>query len=132
MKRIMKIEATTVFYLLLIILIAQVGCSVEKKGSKELPVRVKINKIKRDPLKYQGRLLIIEGEYRGWRGETENPLITRSDWAIRDETGTIYVTGKSPGLDPHRDVGKGIVVTGTLHLKGEIAYIKVKEIEPVK
>jgi hypothetical protein len=107
--------------------------SVSPETAKEeaIPI-VKVGKIKENPQAYLGKLIMIEGEYRGWRGEAQNPLITRSDWAVKDETGTIYVTGKPACyLDPYKDVGRMVVITGTLLLKDQIPYVKVKEIQVI-
>ncbi|MCK4649516.1 hypothetical protein KAT51_08335 [bacterium] len=89
---------------------------------------VNIGSLKKNPSLYLGKMITIKGEYRGWKAEG-SPLITRSDWGVRDETGTIYVTGRLPNLDPHQDIGRKITVTGTLHLKSDIPYIKVVRIE---
>jgi hypothetical protein len=64
-----------------------------------------------------GQVVSIVGAYRGWRPDPDSPAckpgppVLRSDWAISDETGCIYVTGKS-GLDPTDDYGKRISVVG--------------------
>ena len=71
-----------------------------------------IGDILANPAKYEWELVTITGEYRGWQGEGYEPPVTRSDWVIRDETGLIYVTGKSPGLDPYKDIGPKITVIG--------------------
>ena len=55
------------------------------------------------------------------------PPVTRSDWVLKDETGSIYVTGKvSPGLDPVEDIGEKITVYGIVRLKDNQAYIEAK------
>lgn len=103
--------------------------SPEPDKEKEAIPLVKIGEIKENPQAYLGKLIMIEGEYRGWRGEAEGPVITRSDWAVKDETGTIYVTGKPACyLDPYKDVGRRVVITGALLLKGQIPYIKVRSV----
>ncbi|MBI2843753.1 MAG: hypothetical protein HYX78_10170 [Armatimonadetes bacterium] len=66
-----------------------------------------------------GQLVQITGTYMGWRPDPKAPAckpgppVTRSDWAVSDETGCIFVTGRS-GLDPISDIGKKISVSGTV------------------
>lgn len=97
-------------------------------NEKGIPV-VKIGSLKKNPSLYLGKIITVKGKYRGWRAECVHPLVTRSDWGIKDETGTIYVTGRLPNLDPYQDIGRKIAVTGTFHLKGNIPYIKATKIE---
>jgi len=55
------------------------------------------------PREFDGRVFEIVGYYRGWNllGEARGTPVTRSDWAIADESGAMYVTGAAPrGLDP--------------------------------
>jgi len=94
-----------------------------------------IKDILSDPDGFLGRTVTIEGEYRGWKPDPEapqcrmGPPVTRGDWAIRDETGTLYVTGK--GLyDPIEDIGKPVSVVATVRknaTKGQI-YLEAKEV----
>lgn len=98
-------------------------------NEKGIPV-VKIGSLKKNPSLYLDKIITVKGKYRGWRAECVHPLVTRSDWGIKDETGTIYVTGKPAShLDPYKDIGRKITVTGTFHLKGKIPYIKAIRIE---
>ncbi len=93
------------------------------------PTVVKIGNLKKNPSLYLGKMVTVKGEYRGWRAEGPPP-VTRSDWGVRDGTGTIHVTGKPAShLDPYRDIGRKITVTGTFHLKDDIPYIKAVRIE---
>lgn len=66
----------------------------------------------------------------GWRGETENPPITRSDWAVKDETGAIYVTGlQANNLNSIKDVGYPLKVLGILRVNTTgIPYIQAKKV----
>lgn len=111
-------------------------------NEKKVPV-VKIGSLKKNPSLYLDKMITVKGEYRGWRAEG-SPPVSRSDWGVRDETGSIYVicktrckvyiknediTNKFSGLDPYEDIGRKIAVTGTLHLQGKIPYIKAVKIE---
>ena len=64
-----------------------------------------------------GQMVQISGTFLGWRPDPyapackQGPPVTRSDWAISDQTGCIFVTGRS-GLDPTDDYGKNITVSG--------------------
>ncbi len=79
-----------------------------------------------------GKKVLIKGTYRGWKPDRKDPNckpgppVTRSDWAVRDKTGCIYVTGPVK-LDPAKDVGAKITVVGRLQKtsKGQF-YIKLE------
>ena len=65
-----------------------------------------------------GRIVTIDATYRGYQPMSDpnirdGPPITKSDWAIGDSTGCMYVTG-TINLDPEKDIGTKIVVTGIL------------------
>jgi len=66
---------------------------------------------------------MVSGEYQGWSGGYGSPPVTRSDWVITDETGGIYVTGKSSGLDPVSDKGKKISVVGKVEANAQVYLI---------
>jgi len=76
--------------------------------------------------KYNGELVTIEGMYLGWKGP--GAQLTRSDWSIKDETGSIYVTGANPGLDPYKDVGVNLIVLGIVHLIDGAPYLEGRAI----
>jgi hypothetical protein len=80
---------------------------------------------------YEGQKVIIDGEYRGWNcSGLGGPPVTRSDWCVRDGTGIIYVTGKSPGLDYPDDMGERVIVTGVVRVtESDIVYIEATSIE---
>ncbi|MEN6519997.1 MAG: BsuPI-related putative proteinase inhibitor [Armatimonadota bacterium] len=81
-----------------------------------------------------GQTVQLSGTYLGWRPDPNSPSckqgppVNRSDWAISDQTGCIYVTGQS-GLDPTDDYGKSIAITGIVRKtqKGQ-PYIEVKTV----
>jgi len=89
-----------------------------------------IGTILKSPNNFVNREVLIEGEFLGWTAEVKHPLVTRSDWALRDKTGTIYVSGKSPGnLDPYRDVGHPVQVLGIVRITHQdIVYIEAKDV----
>ena len=81
---------------------------------------------------YKDQKVIIDGEFWGWNcSELGGPPVTRSDWCIRDWTGSIYVTGMPPALDFSEDLGKRVSVTGMVKIteSGEI-YIEASSVEP--
>lgn len=99
------------------------------QGSEQTP----IGEIFKDVQKYKNEIITVNGQYSGWHGEgVKNPLITRSDWVIKDATGAIYVTGKFPaGIGKKVGLGTEIIVKGQLLLsKDKVPYIKAKEIIP--
>ena len=76
------------------------------------------------------RTVSISAAYKGWRPDPEDPNtkdgppITRSDWTVCDSTGCMYVHG-SVNLDPLKDVGKKVTVTGKLKKtdKGQVYLV---------
>jgi hypothetical protein len=84
------------------------------------------------------RVVEISATYRGWQPNAADPNVkngppvTRSDWAICDTTGCMYVNGKIE-LHPERDVGTKVVVTGKLKKtpKGQV-YLLLQRAKIVK
>lgn len=81
-----------------------------------------------------GQVVQISGTYLGWRPDPNyetcrlGPPVTRSDWAIKDDTGCIYVTGSS-GLSPTDDYGKEITLSGIVRRTAEgQPYIEVQRV----
>lgn len=68
---------------------------------------------------FEGKTVYITATYRGWRPNPSDPNtrpgppVTRSDWAICDSTGCMYVTGGG-SLDPDKDFGTQVKVSGKL------------------
>jgi len=94
-----------------------------------------IAEIWNDPEKYLNQTVTLRGQYQGWHGEgIKHPLITRSDWVIKDNTGAIYVTGRTGiRLRPERDIGVEIIVRGKVLLNKEnVPYIKAIEVTKIK
>ncbi len=89
-----------------------------------------IGKIWNHPNHYEGRKVLLRGRFQGWRGQATPPGITRSDWAIGDDTGAIYVAGSPPGgLDPYRDIGRPLEVLGTVRLNEKsVPYIRIENV----
>lgn len=77
-----------------------------------------------------GKRVRISGVYRGWSPDPNDsntrpgPPVTRSDWAISDDTGSMYMVGKVD-LDPQKDAGTRITVIGKLEKtsKGQVYLI---------
>lgn len=111
MSKIRKIWG--VIAILALATIILVGCS-------SLPSEVGIADIKANPEAYQGERVTISGQYQGWSGGYGSPPVTRSDWVITDDTGWIYVTGKSAGLDPVNDIGKQVIVVGQVEANTQV------------
>jgi hypothetical protein len=90
-----------------------------------------IGEIVSDTEFYEGQKVLIDGEYRGWNcSGLSGPGVTRSDWCVRDGTGIIYVTGKSPGLDYPDDMGERVIVTGVVRVtESDIVYIEATSVE---
>ena len=84
----------------------------------------------RHPGAFEGKKVRVRGRYLGWRGEIEHPRITRSDWAIEDDSGAIYVTGlPAKGLDPVQDIGHRLEVLGIVQINPKgIPYIRAVKV----
>jgi hypothetical protein len=91
-----------------------------------------IGAIKQNPVVYEGQTVTISGEYRGWEGGHGSPPVTRSDWVVQDNTGSIYITGSSLGLRYPDDLGKVIKVNGIVKLKNGQPYIYIARNSPVE
>ena len=101
------------------------ACTTGEQTTRE--EGISISDITSNPTGYEGKTVTLSGEYRGWEPGHGSPPETRSDWVLKDDTGSIYVTGKvSPGLDPVKDIGKKITVDGIVRVKDSQAYIEAK------
>lgn len=95
------------------------------------PSEANIGGIKAAPTSYEGQTVTVEGLYQGWQSGYGSPPVTRSDWLLEDDTGWLYVTGKPAGeLDPVKDIGHPLTVTGQIELtpEGE-PYVVAQEVE---
>ena len=87
------------------------------RGAVLVPVTIKDALSTFDAL--SGKKVTISAVFKGWSpnlndaNTNDGPPVTRSDWAICDETGCMYVVGKTD-LDPTKDSGKKIIVIGKL------------------
>ncbi|MBI4831014.1 MAG: hypothetical protein HY801_05560 [Candidatus Lindowbacteria bacterium] len=113
----------------------------EKK--KELPEKVgkaiPIGKILGEPTKFEGETVMVKGEYNrlpdGAQQSQEPTSIAAENWIVKDETGSIPVTGKGiTKLDPRKNAGTWVVVVGTVKLSdGDAPYLEahsVKTLQP--
>ena len=99
---------------------------------KSIPLS--IGEIRDNPAYYQGKTVVIKGKFLGWNApQCNHPKITRSDWAIEDETGCIYVTGIWPDrLDPVKHRGRRLIVDGKIEINEEgIPYIRAISIKVI-
>ena len=107
-----------------------VGKSNDKKVEGCLYQEIKIESIWQNPEDFRNRKILVYGTYLGWRGKVDQPQITRSDWAIKDYTGTIYVTGRpAKGMDPYRDIGCRLKLMGTVEVNPKgVPYVRAERI----
>ena len=107
-----------------------IGGSHEKKGEGCSYQEIKIESIWRHPEAFKNRKIVVHGTYLGWKGKVDQPQITRSDWAIQDDTGTIYVTGRLvKGLDPYRDIGYRLKLLGTVGVNSKgVPYVRAETV----
>lgn len=111
--------------LICFLMLTTVSLAMGPRGEENLPPSLKenqeegpltIQKIIEDPSRYEGKQIVLEGTFRGWKGKCESSRpLTRSDWILEDESGCIYVTGKVPDyLAPVAPKGERIAVSGTV------------------
>jgi hypothetical protein len=113
--------------LLCVLLLTTTACNTTPSGDT---AEVTIAAIIDTPSEFEGEVVIVSGEYRGWQAENGyEPPVTRSDWVIKDDTGWIYVTGKASQLDPVADIGTPTVVQGKVRVteKG-IPYLEAESV----
>lgn len=102
--------------------------SIGSGGAANVPMNISDVITNADHL--MGRRVSIAATYQGFQPKVTNPNVsdgppvTRSDWTICDSTGCMYVTG-STHLDPEKDVGRKVNVTGNVHRtpKGQIYLV---------
>lgn len=80
--------------------------------------------IKQNPTAFVGQTVKVSGAYRGWESGYGSPPVTRSDFVVLDETGSIYVTGTSSLRYPD-DLGKSVQITGLVRIKDGQPYLEV-------
>jgi hypothetical protein len=102
------------------------GGQIVPADSKE----INIANITANPAEYEGKSVTLSGEYRGWEPGYGSPPVTRSDWILKDESGGIYITGKTSfGLDPDEDKGKEVTVRGVVKVKNGQAHIEAESVK---
>jgi len=118
--------------LILLFLFALVGsmCSYASDREVDKPECMSIGELWETASACKDKRITLSGEYWGWKGpDIQHPMITRSDWIIRDATGGIYVSGKASGLDPVKDVGTHIMVKGVIKVsKKGVPYVKGEKV----
>ena len=67
----------------------------------------------------------LRGVYRGWESGHGSPPVTRSDWVLRDASGSIYITGGTMGKRHPGNIGDDVTLTGIVRIKGNQAYIEI-------
>lgn len=117
-----------------LILAASSAPATEPLVTKELATdyeAIPLAAIWKNPHYYINRRIVVTGSYLGWKGQVSHPGITRSDWAVADESGAIYVTGKpADELDPIQDLGCKVKIWGVVQVNPKgIPYIKAHQIQ---
>lgn len=109
------------------------GCLAEKEGAttpasteetrhKEY---VTVLQIKKHPLLFKDKVVVLKGICEGWRGNCGPPPVTRSDWVLKDRTGCIYITG---GAAPRMIWGMPVMVEGVVDMKGGVPFIRLRRL----
>ena len=70
---------TSLLFLVFVLALIAVPIGNEAPSSSELNVTL-IERIWAEKASLENKMVVIHGEYRGWRDDVPNPLITRSDW----------------------------------------------------
>ena len=93
-----------------------------------------VGNILKSPDRADERVEIV-GYFRGWDLLDEvgsSAQVTRSDWVITDNSGSIYVTGLMPeNLDPSslEQVQQVVRLVATIQVKGDQVYLEAQSIE---
>ncbi len=98
-----------------------------------------------DPAAWVRKLVRLQGEYTGWQADpfgpavSHGPPVTRSDWTIRDLSGSLYCTRPTSvqefavKLDPQADLGRRLEVLGTVALTADgWPYLQISDISPLE
>ena len=97
-------------------------------GAPAVGTPTDIGAILADPPQWAGKSVQLRGEYTGTEVDpfgpavTHGPPVTRSDWTLRDATGSLYCTSGSaaqvwpPLGGPFNVLGRRLVVVGTVAL----------------
>ena len=107
-------------------------------GGEALPVRVR--DLEQFPFDWQGRLVQMTGEYRGWTGSplhaltAGGPPVSWRDWVLRDGTGEVYCRGGTAvpppfALGPYESLGRRLNVTGVVKIAEQgFAFIEPRQL----
>lgn len=108
------------------------------------PRTAEIGALIADPPAWTGKLVRLRGEYTGWQTDpfgpavSHGPPVTRSDWTLRDASGSLYCTRASGvqefsvRLRPLADLGRRLEVVGIVALADEgWPYLRVTEVSPL-
>lgn len=94
-----------------------------------LSKQLTIEDIMENPGEYEGKIVKIKGEFKGWESSAPPP-ITTVNWVLKDETGEIYV------VDPFGEhiptyLGQRITVEGVVRISNisNSPYIEVKSVK---
>ena len=102
--------------------------------------KVNIIDILNSPKKYEGKEVVVNGKYFGWKipqnltGPSDySPPETRSDWIVADNTGWIYVVARGASIPINISYGQEISVYAVVKIKDKngtvVPYLYPKEIQ---
>jgi len=107
------------------------------------PLAVRVRDLEQFPFDWQGRLVQMTGEYRGWSASplyaltAGGPPVSWRDWVLRDATGEVYCRGDVAvpppfPLEPYANLGRRLTVTGVAKVaeKG-FAFVEPRRLEAV-
>lgn len=104
-------------------------------ASEKLPL---LARILTDPAGWADRRVTVVGEYLGWKANplceatSFGPPVSRSDWVLRGEGGSIYCTGALP-FSPTEQLGRRAKVEATVKLtKDGWPYLHVLAVTPLR
>lgn len=108
-------------------------------GTEKPPITpTVISRVVQNGSRATGQRVSVTGTYLGWRPIANSPAckkgppVNRSDWAISDKTGCIFVHGQNK-LDPQDDYGKKVTVIGTVkQTRSGQTYIEAESVTVVK
>ena len=117
--------------LLLLVSVMLVSCNVSR-SSTQTGKAVTLSSIVKKPARYEGKEILLEGVYLGWKhsdckfpASFSSVQITRSDWAFTDGKWCCFVTGSIPaGLQSSPDKPVPIKLTALVKRKDSKVYLE--------
>ena len=121
------------FFAIAFFTVAGISCEKKAKVEENKPVAFsatpKISDILSNEDAYLSKEVTVNGQFMGWSGGVGGPPVTKSDWVLKDDTGSIYVVGPYPPgcIPPDTGIGTKVKINGIVKITaGKQVYIQLK------